>query len=407
MNPSGRTGWTLPPDLRAQVQRLWDRGRLLAGVVDAEADLFPLRLTLKTPEPREFSERFDEARTWAQALNEGAGAGYRIVEREVRHRVLGVNSSPDEVWVDSLDDALRLIGRRREGRVFGDLLDLTRRRQPALLAWLGTHPLHALALEDDWPRLLDVVGWLQSHPRPGIYLRQVDLPGIHSKFIEAHRATLGQLLDLALSPQAIVASAGAVADFAQRYGFRAKSPRVRLRNLDSGRSLLGTATDEDISVPAETFALLSPICSHVFITENEVNFLAFPAVADAVVVFGAGYGFDALATANWLQSRKIHYWGDIDTHGFAILDQLRSHFAHAQSFLMDRETLIGHRGLWTEEPQPTLRDLPRLQGEERALFDDLRWKRLGDAQVRLEQERIGYHRVGEALAACGYGASER
>lgn len=401
MNPSGRTGWTLPSDLRAQVQRLWDRGRLLAGVVDAEADLFPLRLTLKTPDSREFSERFDEARTWAQALNEGAGAGYRIVVREVRHRVLGVNRAPDEAWVDSLDDALRLIGRRRDGHAFGLLLGLTRDRQPALLAWLRTHPLRALALEDDWPRLLDVVGWLQSHPRPGIYLRQVDLPGIHSKFIEGHRATLVQLLDLALPAHAVVASAGAATDFAERYGFRAKSPRVRLRNLDPGRSLLGTATDEDISVPAETFAQLSPACSHVFITENEINFLAFPAVADAIVIFGAGYGFDALSTANWLQSRKVRYWGDIDTHGFAILDQLRAHFPHTQSFLMDRETLIGHRLLWTEEPQPTLRDLARLQDDERALYDELRWKRLGDGQVRLEQERIGYRRIGQALAACG------
>jgi hypothetical protein len=403
MNPSGRSGWTLPSDLRAQVQRLWDRGRLLAGVVDAEPGLFPLRLTLKTPSPREFSDRFDEARTWAQALSEGAGAGYRIVAREVRHRVLGVNRVPDEAWVDSLDDALRLIGRRRDAHAFGLLLGLTRERQPALLAWLRTHPLRALALEDDWLRLLEVVGWMQSHPRPGIYLRQVDLPGIHSKFIETHRATLGQLLDLALPAQAIVASAGAVADFAGRYGFRVKSPRVRLRNLDPGRSLLGTETDEDLSVPAETFAQLSPACSHVFITENEVNFLAFPAVADAIVVFGAGYGFDALSTASWLQSRKVRYWGDIDTHGFAILDQLRAHLAHAQSFLMDRETLVGHRLLWTEEPQPTLRDLPRLQADERALYDDLRWKRLGDGQVRLEQERIGYRRIGQALAACGCG----
>ena len=36
-------------------------------------------------------------------------------------------------------------------------------------------------------RLLDVVTWLRAHPRPGIYLRQVDLPGIHSKFIERHK----------------------------------------------------------------------------------------------------------------------------------------------------------------------------------------------------------------------------
>jgi hypothetical protein len=64
----------------------------------------------------------------------------------------------------------------------------------------------------------------------------------------------------------------------------------------------------------------------VFITENETNFLAFPEVADAIVVFGAGYGWEALARASWLHRCQLHYWGDIDTHGFAILDQLRGYF---------------------------------------------------------------------------------
>ena len=32
--------------------------------------------------------------------------------------------------------------------------------------------------------------------------------------------------------------------------------------------------------------------------------------------------------------------GDIDTHGFAILDTLRARFDHVESFLMDRDTLM-------------------------------------------------------------------
>lgn len=62
----------------------------------------------------------------------------------------------------------------------------------------------------------------------------------------------------------------------------------------------------------------------------------------AMVIFGAGYGFDNLAEARWLGMLEIHYWGDIDTHGFAILNQLRKYFPHAQSLLMDRETLLAH-----------------------------------------------------------------
>ena len=103
------TGWTTPADLRAQLQRRWDRGELLAELA-APAGLFPLRLALKGPSSAELSDQFDAVRGWAAALRQGAEAGgYRVVMRELRHRVIGSNSLPEQVWVDTLDAALRLI----------------------------------------------------------------------------------------------------------------------------------------------------------------------------------------------------------------------------------------------------------------------------------------------------------
>jgi hypothetical protein len=66
---------------------------------------------------------------------------------------------------------------------------------------------------------------------------------------------------------------------------------------------------------------------------------------------------------------------------------------------MDRETLLAHRAQWAEEPQPTQRDLPRLTDDEGRLYDDLRWRRLRDESVRLEQERIAFGWVERAVAA--------
>ena len=147
----------------------------------------------------------------------------------------------------------------------------------------------------------------------------------------------------------------------------------------------------------DCFARRGPGVSRVLITENEINFLAFPPLEGSLVVFGAGYGFDTLAQAAWLRRCAVHYWGDIDTHGFAILDQLRTVVPHAESFLMDRETLMAHVPHWVEEPRPLHRDLTRLRPEEQALYDDLRNDRLRPA-LRLEQERIGFGRVEQAVA---------
>ena len=396
------TAWTTPADLRAQLLRLWERGELLAWLFDAQG-LFPLRLTLRAPTSSELSTRFDDVRAWAQQLKEGEGAGFRLVRREVRHRVIGQNSLPGEAWVDTLADALRLSGKVREAKTFQTLLDDTRTREPALLPWLRRQPQRALALAGQWSRLLDVVAWLRAHPRPGCYLRQVDLPGIDSKFIEGQRAVLAELLDLALPPATIDSGASGQAAFARRYGFRDKPLRVRLRFLDHRLALWKTGVDPefdpDFTVLQAAFSQLSPTPRRVFITENEVNFLAFPPVEGSLLIFGAGYGFDALAQATWLADCGLHYWGDIDTHGFAILDQLRAHFPHARSCLMDRDTLLAHRALWTEEPQPTQRDLPRLNADEQRLYDDLRWRRLDGLAPRLEQERVGFRCVEDAVAA--------
>jgi len=98
----------------------------------------------------------------------------------------------------------------------------------------------------------------------------------------------------------------------------------------------------------------------------------------------------------------VFYWGDIDTHGFAILDQLRSCLPHARSVLMDRATLLAFEAQWGTEEKQTLRNLSRLNVEECALYDDLRDNRLS-SNLRLEQERIGFGWVEAALAALATG----
>jgi hypothetical protein len=390
--------WTTPAELKAQVQKLWDRGIILSSLIGGES-VFPRRLTLKGPDSRELSDSFTQVRDWIARLS-GAAKQYRIVWRSINHRILGANELPAEIWIDTLDDALGLIGKRQEARQFADMVKLTRNGQPALLPWLAKRPLRALELADEWPRILSIVAWRLTHPQPAIYLRQIDLPGVHSKFIEGHRGVLGELFDLVLPPAEIDATAVGVGGFCRRYGFQDKPLRVRFRILDPALALFLTESDQDITVTQATFARLELPVTRVFITENEINFLAFPDVSEAMVIFGAGYGFENLASVEWLRDRVIHYWGDIDTHGFAILNQLRGYFPHVASLLMDRETLIEHQALWGVEPSPETGALTRLTGEESALYDLLRRDELG-SHIRLEQERIGFEWVVGALGALG------
>ena len=172
------------------------------------------------------------------------------------------------------------------------------------------------------------MAWLQAHPRPGIYLRQVDMPGIHSKFIEAQRGVLAELLDLALPAAAIDTAASGATQFARRYGFRDKPLRVRFRLLDPAHCAW-VASGTDAGLSPLTQRCLRPArrrrCIARLHHRERDQLPGLPAVPDSLVVFGAGYGFDVLAAGRLAAAtRHLHYWGDIDTHGFAILDQLRA-----------------------------------------------------------------------------------
>lgn len=385
--------WTRPDDLRTQLKKLWERGELLASLVTDEA-LFPRRLVLKCPTSAEMAERFDEVRVWIGELR--AMHHCRVEVREFKHRVFGANSVPQEVWIDTIEDALVLIGKQRDAARFTVLMNDTRKRQPQLLVWLAKRPIRALELSEEWNLLLEIVAWIKAHPRPNVFLRQVDIPGVHSKFIEAYRGVLMELLDIILPSEAIDTTSSGASQFAKRYGFCEKPTRIRFRILDSAYTLLPGDFVQDITLDAESFAKLDLNVTRVFITENEINFLAFPRIKNSMVIFGAGYGFEMLSKVEWLSRCRIQYWGDIDTHGFAILDQLRNQFSHVESLLMDRATLLEFESQWGMEEKQSLRDLRRLNPEERALYDDLRDNRMRK-NLRLEQERIGFKRVMSAL----------
>ncbi len=384
--------WTAPHDLRLQVLRSWEKGELLGN------PNFPKRLTLKTPTAKELRDHFDAVRIWSQLLRDLPHI--RLEMRDFRHHVFGQNALPDKVWIDDAASAIALIGKQREARIFGQICTSTATKQPKLLPWLNKRPLRALELADIWEELLIVIDWLQAHPRPGIYLRQMDIPGIHTKFVEANRGVLSEMLDLVLPTEVIDSTATGTSQFNRRYGFLDKPERIRLRWLDPACAPLPALAGSDLTLDAASFSHLNPAVKRVFITENEINFLAFPPVENSLLIFGAGYGFSALTQATWLEDCQIYYWGDIDTHGFAILDELRSHFSHVQSLLMDRQTLLANRSLWGEEGSPLSRDLSRLTPDEQALYSDLRSQCFG-ANLRLEQERITFHLVKNTLDLLG------
>jgi hypothetical protein len=105
---------------------------------------------------------------------------------------IGANLIPGRAWVDGYQQAWALLGAAGEIRRLAELTEQTRAACPRLVPWLTAHPVRALALAPDWAQLLATVDWIDRRQTPGMYLRQVDVPGVDTKFIGRRRPRLLQ-----------------------------------------------------------------------------------------------------------------------------------------------------------------------------------------------------------------------
>jgi len=377
--------WSRPAEVAAWLEKKWLSGALLTAFA-AGRDWEPMGVPLRGPTAGEIAGRLAEVQNWAAEWARAARGPLRVEYKKIGGRQVGANLIPCRAWIDSYDHAWDVLGVRAEVRTFNSLAKATTESCPRLVRWLACRPIQALRLADRWDKLLATVRWIDERQAPGMYLRQVDVPGVDTKFIEQYRGVLAELLDLQLAPDRIDAGA---ADFAGRYLFRRKPGYVRFRSPDVGGFT-------ELSVRADEFAAPPPEAKRAYVIENEITYLAFPLPGDAIVIFGGGYAVDVLESLTWLAALDLVYWGDIDTHGFVILNRLRRRFGHARSLLMDRTTLLAHRGQWVAEPRPMAARLDLLDPEEAELYRDLLDGTLGPS-IRLEQERISFAAIEHAL----------
>lgn len=388
--------------IRTKSQKIWDSQIIQRAILTRES-LFPLTISITKPTAKILQQDFVQLRTLITNLRniskEITGYGYQIAFKKIQHRQLGQQSIPDYIYFEQLDDFLQFTGKRQEYIKYCQIIGVIIEQQPSLKSWALTHTLDITSYHNKWPQLLRVCHFFQHCHKPDCFLRELDIPEVDSKFIEQHKKILSQLLDHLLPQQAINNDIETLSGqgFAMRYGLKYDEQLIRFRILDP-TIITQYHGISDLSIPLSEFHQLSISCQQVFITENKINGLSFPPMENSIIIFGLGYGVHSLRNIAWLKNKTIIYWGDIDTHGFAILSQLRSYYHQTHSFLMDMTTLEKFKHLCVEEPEDSTckATLNNLTTNEQFLYQLLRQNETGKT-IRLEQERISYHYLTEQL----------
>lgn len=381
--------WATPEAVRDKVRKRWADGTLLrsfaqaraasdaaASDADGSSERFaPIEVPLGGPKASELGERLGEVQDWVAALEAGGrdGARYTLRYADIGGRRFGRNRLPTHAVISDFDQAWALLGVRSQVAAFERMLAVA--PDEPVRDWLLARPAPALDYAGEWPQILAAYRWLDAARGSGRYLRQIDVPGVDTKVVESHRTVLAGLLGVS-RPAGL---------FLHELGLRTKPEYVRFRVADG----LAPVPVSELSVRVEELDDLGMSFETAVIVENEITYLTLPVPAGGVVIWGKGFDVARLGRWKALRESDVHYWGDLDTHGFAILHRLRTHLPRVSSFLMDLDTLRTHRERWGRESSPTSASLDRLTPEESAVYDDLVSDRFGQ-QLRLEQERIDW-----------------
>ena len=358
--------------------------------------LFPYLLKLEKITDKQMLHQFSEVTNQIEQLTvyQVRNSQYfSLVWHDINFRSLGKQRIPGAINFDNIECLSRFLGCWQQWQNFTCQTLTTQEQFPSLLPWLQQRPGELIQNLTVWPQLLSVCQYFIANPKPNCYLRELSITGIDTKFIGAHKGILKKLLDQLLPSEAFNTEFDKLTEqgFEKRFGLKFSQPRIRFRVLDKSMATdLGGFFDLEVNI--DEFAKLEILCDKVYITENKTNGLAFPQVNNAIVIFGLGYGISILKNITWLKQCRLYYWGDIDTHGFAILAQARSYLPKLQSFLMDEATLLACKDFWGQESVDKRHQsecLPLLTIEEQKLYQQLKSDHFCE-RLRLEQERIPF-----------------
>jgi hypothetical protein len=180
----------------------------------------------------------------------------------------------------------------------------------------------------DFERLLTLLSWLEQNPASDVYLRQLPVEGLDTKWIEQRTAVVAGLL------RAIRGTSAGEGDFFDLCGLRKPAHRIRIRLLcpELRRAVGGLL---DLEAPIEELGALSIAPMSAVIVENLDTGLALPDIPGAVAVMKLGNAVGALDRLPWLRGADAIYWGGIDTQ------------PRAQSQARAGAVALGCRGLRT------------------------------------------------------------
>lgn len=333
-----------------------------------------LKIVLRPPTEKAALGDQANAERWAREWADVDTTQQVEVEWEIRSwSSIGHQRIPVRAWLWTPDALAAFAGgqpehtwKRLSGRARAVITRLNGSAE--VRATIRKHASDLQSFDDDrFQTVLEVSKWLVENPVRGLRPRQLPIRGVDTKWFAANRSIVTDF---------VCAVTGRT-----DLGIVDAEKLIRVKVLDN--QLAGDGPT-DFAGSAPKLGRLRYEPEAVFVFENLECVLAMPEWPGAIVVHGGGHAIDVVRALPWVQSSPVIYWGDMDSHGLAILHRLRSAHTRVTSAMMDVDTLLAHRDLWMQDTKPNRGTFDTLTEKERALLERLR----DEGDPMMEQERI-------------------
>lgn len=259
------SNWTNYNEIKKVLNRKWDKGYILKSAF-IEDNFFSLSITIKGPTIKDF-EQLPEIIKWIKDLSK-----YEIISlqnKEINSRVHGKNLVPACAVIENVTNAVQIIKKQKELKSFLYNANALVSEFPNLQNWIVKKAIKVSEIEDV-NSLIKVLNWFLNTNDTNVYLREICIEGIHTKFIEKNKTIISEMLDEILSKEKVNFEFN---KFEDRYNLKSEELTVRFRILDDEFKLCGL---NDIRVPLSDFEKIDLKVENIFFTENLTNFLSFP-----------------------------------------------------------------------------------------------------------------------------------
>lgn len=315
------------------------------------------------------------------------GKGYSLELEQVNSRKNGEQTDVKKIYFEDKSQFLNFIDEVKSYNRFLEACTILKQNtilsEEKLCSWNQTHIPDLLLDEEDgfWKDICLCAEWLEHNQNSNLYIREIKLP-VHSKFIESNASLI----------KSLTSKSDSELSFEETFGLRAKPALIRIRSLDANHPInLGGTRVEECTIPISDLNKLpanfyDPF-KKIYIVENEMVFLTFPKVPESICIWGHGFTVNVLKDVAWLGKNELHYFGDLDEHGFEILSTLRRYYPRIQSFCMTCEIFNKYEKYVVKGVRLNGNVIPEnLTKDELEVFNMIRNRTL--ESCRLEQERI-------------------